>query len=580
MKSWWCDLGNVAILTCVTIALYAQVGSFDYVNWDDPDYTTKAELVQAGFSATTLQKSITGYYCSNWHPLTWWSLMLDRQWFGDSPAAYHLVNVAWHVLATVLAYAGFVAMTGSRWPSFLVAWLFAVHPLHVESVAWIAERKDVLCGAFWFASLWAYAEYCRRGSWQRYGLTLLLLLLSHLAKPMAVTLPCVFVLLDIWPLRRKSQAHLDDANAANPFFSKFSWPGIVAEKVPFFAVSALTAFMTFQAQKTGGAMADTESFSLSARVINSVASYGKYLQQTVWPSHLACFYPLPPESGRETVVAATAAALLVISIWALVLYRRQPNLLIGWLWYLGSLVPVIGLVQVGAQAHADRYTYLPLVGVFVMAAWSVEAITRARWRAVARVGLLAAGGVLAIVAHQQIGVWRNSETLYRHALAVTTDNLVATMNLGQHYQQRAQQAPDAATHRDLLNAALEHQIEAVRIAPGNGIAHANLASIFLEHGRLEEAMAAADAALRLGFERGKIVGLQALALARSGRLQQSLPLFVEAVQLNPRDPVLAFNWSIALLKTGQKHQARQVLQQIVDDYPDFAPARNRLQDLR
>ncbi len=427
-----------ALLFLVVAGVFLPAVTHEFIRYDDPAYITENPHVTSGLSWANVRWAFTSIEASNWHPLTWISHMADCQLFGLWAGGHHLTSVLLHALNTLLLFLALRRMTGAPWRSALVAALFGLHPLHVESVAWAAERKDVLSTTFWMLTLWVYAVRAERTrgaaatgggisgalsatprGWGLYLLALGAFALGLLSKPMLVTLPCVLLLLDFWPLRRWQES---DAAGRR---------GLVLEKLPFFALSAVASAITVYAQHHGGTVASVEDFSLPVRVGNALLSYLHYLGQCFVPANLCVFYPDFARQPPLWQVGLASALLAAVTGLAVAWVRRRPYLLTGWLWFLGTLVPVIGLIQVGGQSRADRYTYVPLVGVFIMIAWSAdEALARLRAGRGLRWGL--AGALLATLValtSRQLSTWRNGTTLFRHAVAVTADNWVAHYNL-------------------------------------------------------------------------------------------------------------------------------------------------------
>ena len=409
------------LLALVTLAVYWPAVHCDFVNYDDPDYFTANPHVQTGLTSANITWAFTTGHAGNWHPLTWLSLMLDAEWCGRGPAGPHFTNLLFHTANSVLLFLLLRRLTATTWRSALVAALFALHPLHVESVAWVAERKDVLCAFFGLLSLWAYAGYAERQSVPdsrpsplNYFLALVFFALSLMSKPMLVTLPLVMLLLDYWPLKRIANFEI-----------------LLLEKIPFFALSAASCIVTFIVQQKGGAVAALVKVPMTSRVENAMVSIARYLGKTFCPVPLAIPYPLP---GHWQVLPVLLAFALFAGLCAAaVCFRKKlPFAFTGWFWFAGTLVPVIGLVQVGNAAMADRYTYLPLIGMFIVLVWGAgEAVVK--WRlshpvvaAIALLLLLAA----AWRTREQIGYWQDSGTLFTHTLAVTENNYAAENNLG------------------------------------------------------------------------------------------------------------------------------------------------------
>ncbi len=469
-------------LVVATVGVYWQVAGNGFVNFDDPDYVSANPRVQSGLNSESVRWAFTALYSSNWHPVTWLSHMLDSQIYGAKPAGHHVTNLIFHTLNSLLLFGLLLRMTGALWRSAMVAALFALHPLHVESVAWVSERKDVLCTCFGLLCLWAYVRYAQAGNrparslgW--YLLSLLFLALGLMSKPMLVTLPCLLLLLDYWPLGRIRLPRL--SAPVNADFRPVGMGRLVAEKIPFFVLSATSSVVTFLVQKACGAMVPLAAAPLDARIANAFAGYGTYLMKTFWPSGLAVFYPLTPADWGS---AGTLGALLVIlGVTVAVVYfaRSRPYLLVGWLWFLGTLVPVIGFVQVGRQGMADRYTYLPHVGLFIMVVWAAAEAAR-HLRAPRAVTFGVAGVLLAalgVVTSRQVAYWRSSITLFEHALAVTTGNYVAYGVLS-----------NALVDQGKLDEAIEMCQKALALAPQYPEGFNTLGNIHYRQQKYEEAI--------------------------------------------------------------------------------------------
>ncbi|MFL5339967.1 MAG: glycosyltransferase family 39 protein [Gemmataceae bacterium] len=397
------------LLVASTLAVFGRCLANEFVNYDDPQYVTDNPHVKEGLTLDGVRWAVTSTDYLNWHPLTWLSLQLDTELFGLEPWGFHLTAILLHAADALLLFLILRQTTGALWPSGFVAALFALHPLHVESVAWVAERKDVLSTLFGLLAIAAYLRYVEQPGWRRYLLVLLAAALSLTAKPMWVTLPGVLLLLDYWPLGR---------------LQKSSTRTVLLEKVPLLALAATAGVLTVFAQHRGGAVESLELFPWDQRVGNAVVSYIRYLGMTVWPEGLAPFYPHP--RGNLPVWPDIGAAVLLVTITTVVLAlrRRCPYLVVGWFWYLGTLVPMIGLVQVGEQARADRYTYLPLIGIFIIVAFGLSDLLRSRRfpRALLFAAAIAVILACATLTWKQIGYWHDSRALWAHAVAVTADN--------------------------------------------------------------------------------------------------------------------------------------------------------------
>jgi tetratricopeptide (TPR) repeat protein len=504
--------GVPLLLVALVWAVYWSVGSNGFVAYDDPGYIQENPVVKLGLTADGVRWAFTTWTIANWHPLTWLSHMLDVQLFGVEPAWHHRENVLWHCANTLLLLAFLGRTTGGWWRSALVAALFSVHPLRVESVAWISERKDVLSTFFFLLALLAYAAYARRQGALRYLAVALAFALGLLAKPMVVTLPALLLLLDVWPLRRLPAGRLS-ATAL--------WP-LLREKLPLFALSAVSSAVTFLAQARGGAVRSVVGLPFSARAANAVVSAASYLGKTLWPTDLAVLYPHPgyrPGGIPAWKVAFATALLLGITAIALREVRRRPYLLAGWGWYLVTVLPVIGLVQVGQQGMADRYTYLPLIGPVFAAVWAAaEGAEKLR---MPRAALAVAGLVLVLgaawIARVQVGYWRDTLTLFDHATRVTEDNRIAWKNVG---------------------------------------------SARFERGEPAEALAAFAEATRIDPEDPDLWFDQGMALSALGRYREATSRFEQAIRLEPSDGESWFNLGITWAKLRQPDRVAAVAQRL------------------
>ena len=559
---WRLDLLIYFALGLATFAVYAQVRHFDFVNYDDPDYTTGNVHVRQGLTTQGLEWALTSRDAANWFPVTWVSHMVDAQLFGLESGWHHLHNVLLHALAAILLFIFLERATGSRWRSVLVAFIFALHPLHVESVAWVAERKDVLSACFWFLTLWAYVWYTERPGWGRYLAVASSLCLGLMAKPMVVTLPLVLLLLDNWPLDRlRQQGRI-----------------VIWEKLPLLGLSGAAAVITWLVQEHAGAV---KAVPLATRLANATLSYAIYIQRTFWPSRLAVFYPYPRGFAFLPLMAA-GLLLAAVTAGVIILRGRLPYLLTGWGWFVVTLVPVIGLVQVGGQARADRYMYISMVGLLIMLVWGAAEILE-RWQARVLAVPLAAAACLACAALTwiQVGYWRNSETLFRHALAVTSDNAVANHNLGN--------ALMASPGR--LAEAIPYLETAVRIDPDSVPAHTDLGSALARSGQLPQAIGQFEEAIELAPDAPIPHNNLGSALTEAGRLPEAIEEFQTALRLDPNyDEALRnltaaqaggsseshLSRGIALLKAGDSSGAIDELESAVRIDPNDADAENNL----
>jgi tetratricopeptide (TPR) repeat protein len=501
------------LLALAILAIYSQTATYGYVAYDDDQYVYKNPWVQAGLTAYNVGWAFTTFFYSNWHPLTWISYMLDFSLFGSNPGAQHLVNVALHLASTLLLFFALTRMTRQPWRCAVVAAIFAVHPLHVESVAWISERKDVLSTFFEMLTLLLYVRYTTKPGTRSYLAVAAAFALSLLAKPMAVTFPFVLLLLDYWPLRR-----LDwplKAAALRPLFM---------EKVPLLAMAAVASVLTFLAQRGYGAVVSLNRFPLPARAANAAIAYVNYMVKTVWPADLAVLYPA---RGPEFGSAVTALLILAALTWAALRWvKPRPYLAVGWFWYLGMLVPVIGLVQVGTQAMADRYTYVPMVGLSIAIVWTVAGLVEHRpaLRIAAAAATILALVVLAVASYRQATYWKSSRTLFEHTLAVTTDNSIIQNNLG------------------VIMAGEGNTVEAIKLyrkalatAPDYAEAHANLGHQLLNLGQLDQAQTSLTRALDLSPDLPLAEADFGLLLAARGEFEGARRHLERSLTLAPGD---------------------------------------------
>ena len=543
-------------LVVATGAVYWQVGGHAFIEFDDDRYVFHNPRVLAGLSWEGLRWALTSLEVSNWHPLTWLSHMLDGELYGSNPRGHHLTSLAFHIVNAVLLFWLLNRMTAAFWRSAFVAALFALHPLHVESVAWISERKDLLSTFFWWLTLWLYVAWVKgpaAGRSLRYAAALLAFALGLMAKSMIVTLPFTLLLLDYWPLRRL-ESRLGSVRTR------------VVEKAPFFLLSLAVSIVTLLAQRGGEAIISTDRFPIDVRVGNALVAYLTYIGKTLWPHSLAPYYPHPVTLSLAPALGA-AVVLLGLSFGVLRLARKHPYLLFGWLWYLGTLVPVIGLVQVGTQAFADRYTYVPLVGLFIMLAWGVPELL-ARWRrAPAALPWLAGGALaaLAVCSWYQTALWKDTVILFRHTLAVTQRNAMAHAILGTALERRGD-----------VDEAISHLHEALRLKPDLAQTHNNLGIAFHRKGRFDEAVAQYREALELKPEQASTYVNLGAALYTQGRVDEAIVAYRAALRLQPRSPEVHNNLAIALEAQGRVAEAIAHYEEALRLKPDDARAHKNL----
>jgi len=572
------------LLVLATLLVYLPVCHYNFVSFDDNDYITENQVVQNGLTWAGIEWAFTTWHASNWHPVTWLSHMLDCELFGLNPGAHHLVNVLFHAANAVLLFGLLFRMTNRLWPSAFVAALFAWHPLHVESVAWISERKDLLSTFFGLLALLAYVRFARskiehrepgtlkvipapglRPSSLDYFLALVFFALGLMSKPMLVTLPFVMLLLDFWPLRRFSEFGVRSSES-NKTISLSTinrqHSTLVFEKWPFFLLSAASCLVTLLAQSQRGesAVISLEIVPLFYRLCNALTAYGRYLLKMIWPADLAVFYPLSDQTIRVWITAIMTAVILVAVSWhAWRLRRACPYLLVGWLWFLGTLVPVIGLVQVGGAALADRYTYIPSIGVFVAVAFGLADLA-GRVRPLTIPIAIAAGLILAgclIMTGNQLRFWRDSETLFAHTVAVTKENDVARINFGVALEQAGKPEEALAEYR-----------KAERLAPKRFQVHNNLGNLLADMGRPDEALAEYREAIRLNPNLPALHGGLGSVLTELGRFNEAMNEFTNAAQLDSRYPWPHFGMAQALLAQGRDIEAIGQLHEALRIDPD------------
>jgi tetratricopeptide (TPR) repeat protein len=513
VNRWWLTIGICIALAGLTWLVFGQTLWHDFVNYDDPRYVYENTRITSGLSISGIGWAFTHIHSMNWHPLTTISHMLDCQLYGLNAGWHHFTNVLLHTLATILLFLALQQMTGAVWRSAFVAALFAIHPLRVESVAWIAERKDVLSGLCFMLTLLAYVYYTRVPSLRRYLGVGLVFVLGLMSKPMLVTLPLVLLVLDYWPLSRIGGQRSGTGR-------QLLMP--VVEKIPLIALSAVSSFVTLLAQK--GAVGWTEQLPIAARINNAVVSYAAYIWQMFWPVRLAVFYPHPEHRLPLVEIVSCLLVLICITAVAVALRKQRPYFITGWLWYLGMLVPVIGLVQVGWQGRADRYTYLPQIGLYIAATWGVADLTALyrHQRSILSIAAILVISALSFCAWVQTSYWRDSETLFRHALAVTVNNDVAENNLGIVFLGQGK-VDDAIS---LLQAAVD-------LRPDNSPAHENLAKALLQKGQVTDALIHYRKLLELQPDNIEVHNIVGTVLTQQGRVGEGVEEWQKVLAIQP-----------------------------------------------
>ena len=614
------DVGLVALLWLAAAVVFYPVAGFSFLHYDDNAYITENPDVVHGLTWQGVGAAFTREHNASWVPLSLLSHMADVELFGFAPGPHHLVSLALHLANCALVYWVLASLTHVRTPSLFVALLFAIHPLHVEPVAWLSSRKDVLSTMFLLLAILAYRWYAAKHSYTRYGLVAGLFALALLAKPMAVTFPCVLLLLDYWPLKRMRSVRAFGAR--------------VWEKVPLFILGAGAAAATvYFTQEGGGIRASGGAWA--TRLLNALWAYGEYLRQTVWPRDLAIFYPTPASPPRVEVLVATLLVLTGITVAAVALARRRPYLAVGWFWFVGTLVPVIGLIPIGSHLLADRYTYWPHVGLFLAAVWWVTDIAGFRWRRLACAAGALVLGAYALLSVQQVRRWENDVTVFRHALNVGPPSAMAHTKLGYGLQQQGDLAgaiaqfeaalalaPNfvyarnnlAAAHAHLgeVDAAREHFAAAIAADPANAHAHVGLGQMLMLEGDIagarehfERALAAEPRDADAHFHYARLIASEdeelarthyerALALnprdpmyytnlgnlyARRGEVVKAVGLYERALALDPQRPLVHFNMASALLMSGDHRAAERHLRQALKMDPELEAAETLLQEI-
>jgi tetratricopeptide (TPR) repeat protein len=555
-----------------TLLVFGQVRNFDFVNHDDDVYVYENPYVSGGLTSQNIRWAFTTGHASNWHPVTWLSLMLDCQLFGPNPGRMHLVNLFLHLANTLLLFAVLKKMTGSLWPSAFVAAAFALHPMHVESVAWITERKDVLSTFFLLLTLAAYAGYVKRPSVFRYTVALALFALGLMAKPMLVTLPLVLLLLDYWPLNRLAPQSLKTSGrqsrkSALPPDGHAILYKIIVEKIPFFALAAVSSGITFIVQRVSGAVANITALPLESRVANVFLSYSRYMGKLFWPEDLAVFYPFDADLFSFRQIAMCALLVLGISVFVIRFGRTRKYLPVGWFWFVGTLIPVIGIVQSGSQAFADRYTYIPYIGLFIMAAWGLPELC-SKWPyrnttlGVTAVLVLTA---LGLAAYRQTGYWNNSTALFSHANEVTKNNFLAYNNLGAAYSNLCR-----------WQEAIEAFKQSMRFKPDYAEAHCNLGIAYGNLGRWQEATEACKQAIRFKPNYAEAYSNLGAAYSSVGRNLEAIETCMQSIQIKPDCAEAHYNLGVAYGHLGRWQEAVEAYRQAIRIKPNYSEAHNNL----
>jgi len=577
--TWFKSRGSAlacAALVILNLAVYWPVVGFGFVDLDDPAYVTENANVASGITWRGAVVAFTSITAANWHPVTMLSHMADVQVFGLWAGGHHLTNLFLHIANTLLLFGLLRRTTGTFGGSLFVAALFAVHPLHVESVAWISERKDVLSTFFALLCVWAYVSFVRAPSAARYVRVVLWFALALMAKPMVVTLPFLLLLLDVWPLNR-SAGDTGPRCAGDTGPRPGAWPPswragrpLVTEKLPLFLLAAAASVITFMVQDSAGAVGSTDRLPIGVRAGHALLAYWTYLRQTIWPSHLAVFYPFQEGAISFTWAGAAALGLAALSALALRSGRRFPFAFTGWFWFVGLLVPVIGIVHIGNHWTADRYTYVPIVGLFLVVGWGVPAVL-ARWtmpRLVLPAAAVVAVSACAIVATAQVSTWRDAKSLWQHALAVTTDNYLAHGTLGA-----------LLVNEGRMDEGIAHLNEWRRLRQGFAVVENDRGDVLARQGQLDEAMAHFAQAVKINPGMPEAHVNLGFALARMGRIQDAIRALEVGLRLEPNQPEVRCNLAVLYHQQGNTGEARRQLEAALSVAPGYPRAVRMLADL-
>jgi len=593
-------LVGLCLIVAIIIA-YAQVSNFDFVGYDDQEYIIENSHVQEGLTLDSIIWAFTSFHSANWHPMTWLSHMLDCELYGFNPMGHHWTNVQFHIANTFLLFFIFFKMTGAFWRSAFVAALFALHPLHVESVAWVSERKDVLSTFLGFLMIFAYYRYVKKRCIKNYLLVITLFGLGLMAKPMLVTFPFVLLLLDYWPLNRvQFKNDLPGQTDEITCFGFQKFLRLIIEKIPFFILAIISCILTFLAQQSSGAVKALGALSIKTRVENALVSYVSYVFKAIWPINLAVFYPHPGDSLPVWQIFGAALLIATVCIWAVRTSKKYPYIGVGLFWYLGTLVPVIGLVQVGEQAMADRYTYIPLIGIFFIIAWGLPDLLK-KWQyrkiflGLSAVVILSA---LTVSSFSQASHWKNGITLFENAVKVTENNYKAQNNLGTalgpvdldkaiyHYKESLKIKPNyvralynlgtALSEKGNYDEAVFYFTKALKINPKKTDTRMNMANVLFKQGKSDKAVFHYNEILKTDSENADVHSNLAYVLSTQGKLDESVLHYKEAIKINPEHAKAQYNLGNILIKQGKIKEAIIHFKETIRIRPDYVQAYNKI----
>lgn len=553
------------ILFIVTILVYSNVRNNNFISFDDIGYVCNNEHVATGINQNNVVWAFTSYYKCNWHPITWLSHMADVQIYGMNPRGHHLTNVVIHAITTLIIFIFLLRLTDSIWKSAFVAALFGLHPLHVESVAWVAERKDVLSAFFWFLTLLLYAEYVRGRKLKMYFSSIIIFVLGIMSKPMLVTLPFIMLLMDFWPLDRyglcrettRSEQWRDDFSLFQLFFK---------EKIPFFVFSIVSAVITIFAQYQGGAIKSIDFVPMWMRIANACTVYIKYISKMFWPSKLAVLYPLPNSIPLWQVICSLLV-LVIITAGVIRAGRRHPYLAVGWFWFIITLAPVIGLIQVGSQSMADRYTYIPLTGLFIAITWGFTFLARniSCRKTIFTLLFTSIITILSILTWRQISYWKDSVTLYQHSLRVAPGSAVIHNNLGLAHAENGQ-----------IDMAISEYKKALDIYKNYTDAHYNLGLALAEKGHYDEAIEEYQKAILISPNFTMAHNNLGAAYANKGYLGAAIDEYRKSIEIDPYYPIAHYNLGLVLDEMNYLDEAISEFRKAIEINPNYIDAKNSL----
>lgn len=562
-------------LAVATFTIYSNVQNHEFLNYDDYKYIKENLKIKSGLSSESISWAFTTFYASNWFPITWLSHTLDYQLYGLNPKGHHLTNLYFHIANVLILFIVLLRMTGKLWRCAFVASIFALHPLNVESVAWVAERKNVLSTLFWFLTMWAYVRYAQTKNLKTYYLVILFFTLGLMSKPMLVTLPFVLLLLDYWPLGRlklEQGGSNNEVSAKSKYHVKSEFLKLMLEKVPLFALTAGSCILTFFSQQGEGAVINVNSLSLSTRITNAMVSYVEYLKKMIWPNELAVFYPHPESTLATWKWVVCFVVLVTITTISIRFIKKAPYFAVGWFWYLGTLIPVIGIVQVGEQAMADRYAYVPLIGIFIIVAWGVPDFLE-KWPFKERVLSISTAiliSVLMVITWTQVSLWKNSISVFKHAFRVANKKSYNSYLINYHLG-------NAFLDKRKTGEAISHYKMAIKHKPDFAAAYDNIGTILSSVGENEEAISHYRMALKFKPDSPTTHYNLGNALSSKRKWEEAISHYKTAIKHKPDFAEAHHNFGNALFQKGKVKEAIDRYRETLKLKPDFVPAQKNLE---